>query len=266
MTYNSLNDFQIDIQNVNVYLGGKKILSGINWTMKEGESWAIVGNNGSGKTTFLKLIFGEMIPEFGGKIKWFGQKNLCPLETIRKRLGYISAEYQTAYDHPVSGLDVVLTGFFSSIGLYQTPEHLQQKAAMEWMGRLDISSLAQKNFREMSYGEARRVLLARALVHSPDILILDEPCAGLDIPNRERFLKILEDLGESDTQLIFVTHRVEEHIQPLSHVLYLKNGYILRQGKKQNMMMNSILSEALDCNVNIAENNGRYWITQCKTP
>ena len=266
MTPERQNDFLIDVRNVNVYLRGKRILEGIDWTMKDGENWAAVGNNGAGKTTFLRLVFGELIPEFGGEVNWFGRRGLCPLETIRRRLGYVSAEYQSAYDRSASGLDVVLSGFFSSVGLYENPGHMQRRTAMEWMDRLDISNLAGKNFRQMSYGEARRVLLARALVHDPDILILDEPCAGLDIPNRERFLKTAEDLGRSGTRLIFVTHRVEELVPSITHVLYLKNGGVFRKGTKRDMMTDSLLSQTLDCEVALTENKGRYWMTQCRTP
>ena len=260
----SQNDFLIKVLNASVYLKGEKILNEIDWTMKEGENWAVVGNNGSGKTTFLKLIFGELIPLYGGEISWFGRKGLHPLKTVRRRLGYISAEYQTSYDRPASGLAVVLSGFFSSVGLYKTPEHMQRRTAIDWMDRLNISDLAKKNFLEMSYGEARRVLLARALVHHPDILILDEPCAGLDIPNRELFLNALDDLGQSGTHLIFVTHRVEELVPSLTHVLYLKNGSVFHKGIKQEMITDSRLSKVLDCQVSVAENSGRYWITKCK--
>ena len=233
--------------------------------MKDGENWAIVGNNGAGKTTFLKLVFGEFIPKFGGEVNWFGFRGLCQIEKIRRSLGYISAEYQNTYDRSVSGLDVVLSGFFSSIGLYESPSHMGRRIAFEWMDRLDISLLAKKSFHQMSYGEARYVLLARALVNNPEILILDEPCAGLDVPNRERFLRIAEGLGKSKTRLIFVTHRVEELMPSITHVMYLKNGGVFKKGPKKDMLTDHLLSEALDCEVALTENSGRYWITRCET-
>ena len=126
------------------------------------------------------------------------------------------------------------------------------------MHLLDIEHLNQKRFRSMSYGEARRVLLARALVHRPTLLVLDEPCAGLDIPTRERFLETLQTLARK-TQMIYVTHHIEEILPAITHVLYLKDGKIFRQGTKDSMLQNEILSQALGHPLTLHKNNGRFW-------
>jgi iron complex transport system ATP-binding protein len=126
------------------------------------------------------------------------------------------------------------------------------------MHLLEIEYLSQKRFRNMSYGEARRVLLARALVHRPTLLVLDEPCAGLDIPTRERFLETLQTLSRK-TQMIYVTHHIEEILPAITHVLYLKDGTIFRQGNKDSMLQDKILSQALEYPLTLHKNNGRFW-------
>ncbi|MFQ5716845.1 MAG: ABC transporter ATP-binding protein [Nitrospinales bacterium] len=253
-------DFLIEIKDVDVYLKGSKILSAVNWSQRPDENWAVVGNNGAGKTTFLRLLFGEVLPAFGGTIHWFGRRELRPLQEIRQRVGYVSAEYQADYDANITGLEVVESGYFSSIGLYERASGSQRKTALDWMDFLGIAHLADRGFRKMSFGEARRALLARALVNNPDLLILDEPCAGLDIPSRELFLETAEKLSATQTRLIYVTHHVEEILPAISHVLYLKQGRTAGQGRKEDMLESGALSEALDCRITLRKNSGRYWV------
>ncbi len=251
----------IDIRNADVYLGESKVLSSINWSMKQGENWAVVGNNGAGKTTFMKLVFGEIIPAYGGAVHWFGHTDLAPLSDIREKTGFVSAEYQENYLPGISGWEVVASGFFSSIGLYDKVSSKQKKTALDWMKFLEIGNLEKCLFGKMSYGEARRVLLARALVSRPALLILDEPCSGLDIPTREHFLKTLEKLSAIRIRVIYVTHHIEEIMPLITHVLFLKNGKVFSQGKKDEMLKGPVLSSALDCRLTLEKNSGRYWLT-----
>ncbi len=254
-----MESFLVQIKNADVYVGGNQALRSLSWTMNEGENWAVVGNNGSGKTTLMKLIFGELIPVYGGEVNWFGNCEHTPLLEIRENLGYVSAEYQTNYDRPALGWEVVASGFFSSIGLHQTVTLSQKESALKAMSDLGIDSLGDTPFRQMSYGEARRVLLARTMVHRTKLLILDEPCAGLDIPTRERFLKTLEKLSKKRTCMIYVTHRIEEIMPCISHVLLLKDGEIVAQGKKDEMLQSQNLSRALGCSLSVEKNADRYW-------
>lgn len=251
----------IEIRNAVVYINGGKVLSGIDWTMNDDENWAVVGNNGAGKTTFMKLVFGEIIPVYGGEVRWFGQPELTPLEDIRRKIGFVSAEYQANYSYNLPGWEVVASGLFSSIGLYEDVSRKQKQTALEWMNFLGIERLAHTGFRNMSYGEARRTLLARALVNRPSLLILDEPCTGLDIPTREMFLETLEKLSATQTRVIYVTHHIEEILPIITHVLYLQQGTIYDQGQKEKMLTSAVLSQALDCQVTLRKNAGRYWVT-----
>ena len=253
-----MGSFLVQIKNADVYVGGNLAIKSLSWTIREGENWAVVGNNGSGKTTLMKLIFGELIPIYGGQVHWFGKSEHAPLLEVREKLGYVSAEYQNTYDRPALGWEVVASGFFSSIGLHEQVTPKQKESALTAMAHLGIEYLGNTSFRQMSYGEARRVLLARALVHRTKLLVLDEPCAGLDIPTRERFLNTLEKL--SRTSMIYVTHRIEEIMPCITHVLFLKDGKIVAQGKKDEMLNSKTLSHALGCSLTVEKKSDRYWL------
>ncbi len=255
------DSFLIDIKNTSVYLKGSLVLSNINWTQGPDENWAIIGNNGAGKTTLMKLIFGELIPLYGGTVHWFGNRARDPIWNLREKIGYVSAEFQESYEHNLRGWEVVASGLFSSIGLYQSVSTTQKQTSLEWMNFLGIEYLKDKGYHQMSYGEARRVLLARALVNNPSLLILDEPCNGLDIPTKEMFLRTLEKLVSTPTRLIYVSHHIEEIIPGISHVMYLKGGQILEQGIKSDMLQSEVLSRAMGCRIDLKENGGRYWVT-----
>jgi ABC-type molybdenum transport system ATPase subunit/photorepair protein PhrA len=223
----------IDIRDADVYIGGKKILSGISWKLRAGENWAVLGRNGSGKTTFLKLVIGELNPALGGSASsaWrFGEKSIWE---VKKKIGYLSAEFQAGYDRDLKLKEVVLSGFFSSVGLYEKPAERQVKKAREWMEFFGLRNLAGKNANEVSYGEFRKALIARAMVKDPRVLLLDEPCAGLDAPSRAEFLQTLNRVSEKGVSLVFVTHRLEDLPSSITHILILEKGLVIFNGKKQ---------------------------------
>jgi len=259
-----MKNWLIRIRKADVFLNGKQVLHNIVWTMKRKENWAVIGVNGAGKTCFMKLIFGELIPIDGGEVRWFGNEEHGPLIDARKRIGFVSADYQEKYSPGTLGRDVVVSGFFSSIGLYQRASQEQKNTASDWMEFLGIQDLSDEPIGRISYGEARRLLLARALVNHPDLLILDEPCAGLDIPTREHFLQTLGKLAKTKTQLIHVTHHIDEILPLTTHVLYLKNGTLFSQGEKKEMLTGPKLSDAFDCHIKLKKSSGRYWITDSR--
>ena len=251
----------IRIHNADVFLNGKQVLNSIDWTMRKKENWAVVGVNGAGKTSFMKLIFGELIPIDGGEVRWFDNEKHEPLIDARKRIGFVSADLQENYVPSTLCKNVVLSGFFSSIGLYKKATHKQIEIAAYWMEFLEIQNLSNEPIGKISYGEARRILLARALVNLPDLLILDEPCSGLDIPTKELFLHTLEKLAKTKTQLIYVTHHIDEILPLTTHVLFLKNGTIFSKGTKSKMLTGQQLSRAFDCHLELKQTSGRFWIT-----
>lgn len=251
--------FLVQIKNADVYVGGNKVLKSLSWAMRENENWAVIGNNGSGKTTLMKLVFGGLIPVYGGEVRWFGNKERVPISEVRDKIGYVSAECQSSYDRPALGWEVAASGHFSSIGLYEQVTTRQKEAAFESMNYFGVEYLSNTPYAQMSYGEARRVLLARAGVRRTRLMILDEPCDGLDIPARENFLESLQKLSRKRTRMIYVTHRIEEIMPCFTHVLYLKNGRVYKQGRKGEMMKSEILSQALGCPVTVEEASGRYY-------
>ena len=264
--YNSVSGGNsLEVNNVEVvYNNGHTALSNVTFNLDKGVIAALVGINGSGKTSFRRIIFGELIPVYGGEVRWFGNKERSPLSEVRKKISYVSAEYQSGYDRPALGWEVVASCLFSSIGLHEEVTPQQKKTAFKSMNYLGIEYLGNTLYKQMSYGEARRVLLARALVRRTRLMILDEPCAGLDVPTRETFLESLEKLVRKRTQLIYVTHRIEEIMPCFTHILYLKNGKVFKQGRKEVMMNSQLLSKALDCSVKVEENYNRFYASICQ--
>jgi molybdate transport system ATP-binding protein len=230
----------VNIKDADVYLNGRKILGNIRWKMLRNENWAILGKNAAGKSTFLKLVLGDVHPAFGGTISRFGGID-GDIMNVKKRIGYLSSELQGNYDWDLSGEDLVHSGFFSSIGLYRTVTDRQRERAKEWMQFFGIECLGEKGIFTMSYGEVRKLLVVRAMVNDPDILVLDEPCSGLDMTSREDLLSALQKL--SGTRIILVTHHPEDLIPSITHLLLMDGGRIIAAGRKEDMLRKKKIRE-----------------------
>lgn len=222
------NKIFIDMSGVSVNVGNKKILNNINWTVREGENWAVLGPNGAGKSTLISLINGDQLQSYSNDIYIFGKKRSeIPLYEIKKNIGIVSSDLMLKYQYQLSGFEVILSGFFDSIGLYKIASKTQKKRALEWVKKLNLQSLTDRNYQELSFGQKRMVLIARAVVKSPKLLILDEPCHGLDHENRTKVLEIIETIGaKSKTQIILITHNYDEIMPCINQVLNLKEGKI----------------------------------------
>lgn len=224
---NLQNATLIQMQNVCVGWDGKKVLDNINWSVRAGEHWLIRGPNGSGKTTLLELITGDNSQVFCNKVYLFGKKRGSgeTIWDIKQRLGIVSYRLHVDYRNfgDMSALAVVISGLHDSIGLYDEVGDVEKALARSW---LMLCGLAQKEsvpFKTLSYGEQRAVLIARAVVKCPLILILDEPCHGLDRASKERILSILETIANSGlTTLLHVTHDADEVLACEKHILELK--------------------------------------------
>jgi molybdate transport system ATP-binding protein len=216
-----------------VYLGERKILDNINWRMRHGENWAVLGRNGSGKSTLLRLICGDLHPALGGRVRRFGARESGSIWDTRKRIGYVSSELQTLYTGELTGREVVLSGLFSSIGLYNQATKKQHVTVEEVIVSFGLERLARKKIGAMSYGELRKVLIARAAANAPEILVLDEPCTGLDQPSRIDFLDFLEKVAQSGTGIVMAVHHRDELIPSITHVLVMDGGKISAAGKRE---------------------------------
>ena len=186
---------------------------GLDWTVRRGENWAVVGPNGAGKTTLLNLITGDNLQGYANKISLFGVPRGTgeTLWEIREKIGVVSPELQVKYRRGIQVRDVVASGLFSSIGLFRRLGAGQRRVVEDWMDLLGILPMAERPFDGLSYGERRMALIARAMVKSPLLLILDEPCQGLDRANRRSMLKLIDRIGSStNTRIIYVSHYEEE--------------------------------------------------------
>jgi len=207
------SDILISMEDVRVEYGDTTILDGLNWTMKSGENWVIIGPNGCGKTTLLNLITGDNPQAYANKIYLFGRRRGSgeSIWDIKRQTGFVSSEFQIRYRKPISAFEVVLSGFFDSVGLYRDFTTEQKEIAEQWLEILGIADKSDRVFNQLSYGEQRMMLLARSLVKMPQILILDEPCQGLDRINRGRILDAIDVIGgHSQTNILYVTHYPDE--------------------------------------------------------
>ncbi len=215
----------VEMRNVTVRYGKTKILDKLNWKMSSGENWAITGPNGSGKTTLLKLITGDNLQGYANKIFLFGKRKGSGemLWETKQRIGFLSSDQLVSYRKTARVADVVASGFFDTVGLYRNLSEQQKGQVMRWMDMLGISRLQERLFEQTSYGEKRLVMIARAAVKSPEMLILDEPCEGLDPANRRSVIDIVDHIGrDTPTGLIYVTHYPEELPACITHKLEMK--------------------------------------------
>ncbi len=226
----------IDMKNVTVQYGDTVVLDNVNWTMQAGQNWVLLGPNGSGKTTLLNLICGDNLQAYANNIRLFGKQRGSgeSIWEIKERIGMISSEFQIRYRKNMSALDVVLSGYFDSVGLYRSASSPQRQAACQWLADLGINDMSDRLFNRLSYGEQRMVLIARAMVKIPQILILDEPYQGLDRTNRRRILAAIDIIGQLPcTSLIYVTHYPDEIPACSTHVLQFEarpdSRYVARQ-------------------------------------
>jgi len=212
----------ISMRNVTVKYDNTTALDNVSWTMRTGQNWVILGPNGSGKTTMLNLITADNLQAYANEIYLFGKRRGSgeSIWDIKERIGMVSAEFQIRYRKPLSGFEVVLSGFFDSVGLFRTASPGQKQTAGHWMAVLGIADKSGRTFNQLSYGEQRMVLLARAMVKTPQILILDEPYQGLDRTNRQRILDAIDAIGHhSGTHIIYVTHYPDEIPTCMTHML-----------------------------------------------
>ncbi|MEY8769868.1 molybdate ABC transporter ATP-binding protein ModF [Erwinia sp. ACCC 02193] len=200
----------------------RPVLNHLDWTVQAGEHWQIVGPNGAGKSTLLSLVTGDHPQGYSNDLTLFGRRRGSgeTIWDIKQHIGYVSSSLHLDYRVSSSVRNVILSGYFDSIGIYQAVSDRQQKLAEQWLQLLGMRAVADAPFQSLSWGQQRLVLIARALVKHPALLILDEPLQGLDSINRQlvrRFVDVL--IGEGATQLLFVSHHAEDAPQCITHRL-----------------------------------------------
>ena len=251
----------LSYKNVSFRRDGREILKNINWEIKKGENWALLGLNGSGKSTLL-----SMIPAYtfatSGEVSVFEKKfGTCIWAEVKEKVGFVSSSLNTFSDSLNNQTlnSIVLSGKYNSIGIYQEITQKDREKANNIIKDFKLSHLKLNKYITLSQGEQRKTLLARAFMNEPSLLILDEPCSGLDIRAREIFLKTLEE-SKSDIPFIYVTHQIEEIIPSITHVAILDNGEIVSQGNKFEVLTEENLSKLYGIGLKIEWSNDRPWL------
>lgn len=236
------------------------ILERIDWRVERGQHWVILGANGSGKTSLLSAITGylaltagsiSVLGETYGKTDW---------RELRTRIGMVSSAIQQMMPGHEAALDTVVSGKRAMIGLWGDTASGDRARALEILRQVEAEPLHERPWRYLSQGERQRVLIGRALMARPELLILDEPCAGLDPVAREQFVQFLDRLARDAKApaLVLVTHHVEEIVPGFSHVLILKAGRVLAAGEKDRVMNAKNLSEAFGAPIRLVQHDKRY--------
>jgi molybdate transport system ATP-binding protein len=200
----------IRLRDVDLYVNYRRVLHAVNWELRAGEHWAVLGANGAGKSSLLKLLYGDLSPALGGRIERSGFPAGTPIERWKRTVGYVSPELQTDYRIGVNLVELVASGRYASIGLAEAPTRADLQAARRWLEFFDLSALAAARPRELSYGQMRRALIARALVGEPRILLLDEPLTGLDPQQHAVIRALLQRLMRRGVGLVIAVHHVAD--------------------------------------------------------
>lgn len=241
--------------------GGKPILAGIDWTVAAGERWVVLGPNGAGKTTLLSLAAARQVPTRGHLEILGAVVGAVDIREIRPLIGLVSRQLAASFPREATAFDVAVTGADASLRLWRqefTAEVVTR--AHELLALVDCSPLADERFERLSDGERLRVLIARALLPRPQLLVLDEPAANLDLAGHERLLRVLDRLAETDAQtaVVLVTHRVEEIPTTMTHALLLAGGRVHARGPIDGVVTSGPMSEAFNFPVAIKRIDGRF--------
>ena len=215
----------IQFNKVTIRYGERTILKDLDWTVRKGEHWSLSGQNGSGKSTLLSLVCADNPQSYACDISLFSRKRGSgeSIWDIKKQIGYVSPEMHRGYKQNIPAIQIVASGLKDTIGLYARPNEAEKEQCRKWLGILGVGHLAERPFMEMSSGEQRLVLLARAFVKEPNLLILDEPLHGLDDVNRQMVKGLVDNYCQDpEKTLIYVTHYQEELPRCIDHALYLE--------------------------------------------
>ena len=251
------------VEGLRIQRGEIVILDDLSWRVEPGQHWAILGPNGSGKTSLLKALSGYFMPTAGAITVLGGIYGRTDWRDLRLRIGLVSSFIRQMIEEGEPSLNAVISGKYAMVNLWGKVTAGDRRLALRILGQVECAPLAARPWQYLSQGERQRVLIGRALMAKPRLLILDEPCAGLDPLAREHFLRFLERLGsrKGAPTLVLVAHHVEEIMPVFSHVLILKEGRVLAAGKKNETLTSRLLSEAFGARMTVRRSGGRFTLS-----
>ncbi len=255
----------LELSQVSYAIGEKRVLDDVSWRIEHGQHWALLGRNGAGKTTLLRIACGYLWPNAGGNVLRNGRQ-LTDLHELRRSIGWVTSTLAPQVPRNEPALDTVVSGRFDCLGLrrlgWERPGDDDFQDAHALLQRMGIEQLAERPFGVLSQGEQQKTLLARACMAKPMLMILDEPCAGLDPSSRELFLAAVQRLADSEAapSLVLVTHHVEEIMPAFSHLLVLDNGQAFCTGPTQQLLSGPLLGRLYEGAISqVIWNHGRCW-------
>ncbi len=253
----------IDMQHVTWIRDKRTIVRQIDWQVNPGEHWAIVGLNGSGKTTVLNMISAYIWPTKGSVTVLGHRLGTVDVRELRKQIGWVSSSLQERLYANETAEEIVISGKYATIGLFDQPQPSDVETARSLLEQLGCARLADRTYQTLSQGEKQRVLIARALMASPRLLILDEPTTGLDVFAREQLLASIERIGRQPggPTLLYVTHHIEEIVPVFSHTLLLRRGEVYAAGATSDVLTSQNLSRFFEVPVDVRWQNNRAWLT-----
>jgi iron complex transport system ATP-binding protein len=258
----------LDVDSLGIRRGEVEILRDTTWRVKKGEHWAILGANGSGKTSLLSALTGYLSPTTG-RFRVLGQEfGRSDWRELRNHIGLVSSALRQLMADSETALETVASGKDAVIDVWGPLKRNDRERARAILRQIGCSHLERRVWAVLSQGERQRVLIGRALMANPQALILDEPCAGLDPAAREHFLEFLQSLTEkrSGPAIILVTHHVEEIVEGITHVLALRNGDIAASGQKRDTLTSSVLSDVFNCRAQLTQSRNRYQLRVAGSP
>ncbi len=250
----------LSVENLSIVRDGTVILDDVNWRVQPSEHWVMLGANGSGKTSLLSALTGYLMPTSGeisllGKI--YGEADW---RELRKKIGLVSSSIRQMMNDEEPALETVASGKYAMIDFWGRVTRAEKIQARKLLQQVECEYLADRPWRVLSQGERQRVLIGRALMARPRVLILDEPCAGLDPAAREHFLQFIQRLGgqKNSPTLVLVTHHVEEIVPVFSHLLLLQAGRVLAAGKMADVLDSKKLSRAFGTSMKLQKHGRRF--------
>jgi iron complex transport system ATP-binding protein len=251
----------IDLAEVSIVRGGATLLDKVSWTVDESERWVIIGPNGAGKTTLLQVVSAQIHPTSGVAGLLGEVLGTVDVFELRPRIGLTSASLAERIPRSERVHDVVVSAGYAVIGRWrESYDDLDHQRADQLLTQLGIQSLIDRTFGTLSEGEKKRVQIARALMTDPELLLLDEPAAGLDLAGREGLVRTLSELTTDPyaPATVLVTHHVEEIPAGITHAMLLKRGSVVAAGPVAETLTADTLSETFDLRLELAEDRGRF--------